>query len=155
MKSGASKATGSDRRVAYAATTVSIVCFVVLISTLGLIQRQLDNAHVSLEERMGRFKLTTRQIWQDIMVVQSKGRVKRQGYGNGGGAADEAPQCTSCVQLQCPPGPPGPPGVDGEDGVDGLPGRPGKPGLDGLDVPLEPEPSFPWLVTFLGNVNKI
>lgn len=22
--------------------------------------------------------------------------------------------------------------------------RPGKPGLDGLDIPLEPEPSFPW-----------
>lgn len=38
----------------------------------------------------------------------------------------------------------GPPGTDGEPGVDGQIGRPGKPGLDGLDLPLEPEPSFPW-----------
>lgn len=45
---------------------------------------------------------------------------------------------TTTVHLQ------GPPGVDGEDGIDGQPGRPGKPGLDGLDIPLEPEPSFPW-----------
>lgn len=57
---------------------------------------------------------------------------------------DNEGQCTSCVQLQCPPGAPGPPGVNGEPGADGEPGRPGKPGLDGLDIALDPEPSSPW-----------
>lgn len=66
------------------------------------------------------------------------------GYGSSAVWGDDQ-QCMSCVKLQCPPGPPGPPGLDGEPGVDGEVGRPGKPGLDGLDIPLDPEPSAPWL----------
>lgn len=57
-------------------------------------------------------------------------------------------QCSSCVELRCPPGAPGPSGINGEDGGNGEPGRPGKPGLDGLDVPLEPEPSSPWYFSY-------
>lgn len=133
----------NDRKIGYIATGVSVFCLTVLAIFLPMIHYQIDTAHGDIESRMSAFKFTARGIWQDIMIVQSKGRIRRQGYGSGG-AADDAPQCTSCVQLQCPPGPPGPPGVPGEPGSDGLPGRPGKSGLDGLDVPLEPEPSYPW-----------
>ena len=105
MKSESVK--GSDNKVAFAVTIISVICFSVLLVTFGLLQAQLNAAEGSLQERMSKFKYTARGIWQDIMIVQSQGRVKRQGYGNGGGASDDAPQCTSCVQLQCPPGPPG------------------------------------------------
>lgn len=124
--------------------TVSVFCLCVLAVSLPVILFQLDAATNNIEERMNAFKYTARGIWQDILVVKSGGRAKRQGYG--AAPMDDASQgqCQTCVQLQCAPGPPGPPGVDGEDGQDGLIGRPGKPGLDGLDVPLEPEPAFPW-----------
>lgn len=133
-----------QRRISFAAIGVSVFCLSILAIFLPLIHYQVDSASFDIESRMAAFKFTARSIWQDVMIAQAKGnRVRRQGYGSGG-ASDDAPQCTSCVQLQCPPGPPGPPGVPGEPGSDGLSGRPGKSGLDGLDVPLEPEPSYPW-----------
>lgn len=133
-----------QKTVNYAAIGVSVFCLLILASVLPFIYFRIDSASSDIESRMAAFKFTARGIWQDIMIAQAKGnRVRRQGYGSGA-ASDDSPQCTSCVQLQCPPGPPGPPGVPGEPGSDGLPGRPGKAGLDGLDVPLEPEPSYPW-----------
>uniref|UniRef100_A0A914CX30 Uncharacterized protein n=1 Tax=Acrobeloides nanus TaxID=290746 RepID=A0A914CX30_9BILA len=79
---------------------------------------------------MDAFRFTARSIWQDVIIVRNKNRPPRQSYGGSEPVQDEA-QCTSCVQLQCPPGPPGPPGVDGEPGADGLLGRPGKVGIKG------------------------
>ncbi|KAK0399094.1 hypothetical protein QR680_002896 [Steinernema hermaphroditum] len=134
---------GDHCRVAYVASAVSIFCLLTVSIVLPFLYYRLDNAQNNLQMRMDEFKFTARGIWRDIVIVKSNGRAKRQGYGAETVNAEDNAQCTSCVQLQCPPGPPGPPGVDGEDGVDGMAGRPGKPGLDGLDVPLDPEPSFP------------
>ncbi|CAD5235733.1 unnamed protein product [Bursaphelenchus xylophilus] len=133
-------------KAAIFSAAISVLCLCAMAITIPVMIYRLDAAHADIESRMNAFKYTARGIWQDILIVKSGGRAKRQGYG--AAPMDDAAngQCTSCVQLQCPPGPPGPPGVDGEDGQDGLLGRPGKPGLDGLDVPLEPEPAFPCVI---------
>ncbi|KAH7706043.1 Cuticle collagen dpy-7 precursor [Aphelenchoides avenae] len=138
-------ASATSTRIAWAAILVSLFCIGSMAVVLPVLEHRLNSAQTNLKLRMDAFRYTARGIWQDILVVKSKGRIRRQGYGSGA-AGEGNEQCTSCVQLQCPPGPPGPPGVDGEPGGDGLAGRPGKPGLDGLDIPLEAEPSFPCVI---------
>ncbi|KAI6230823.1 Collagen triple helix repeat protein [Aphelenchoides fujianensis] len=125
---------------------LSIFCLTVVGVFVPTMIHRLDVAHRDIEQRMQAFKFTARNIWQDVVIVRSDGRSKRQGYGSGGQSDEGAQQCTSCVQLQCPPGPSGPPGIDGEPGQDGMPGRSGKPGLDGLDIALDPEPAFPCVI---------
>uniref|UniRef100_A0A915P1Q4 Nematode cuticle collagen N-terminal domain-containing protein n=1 Tax=Meloidogyne floridensis TaxID=298350 RepID=A0A915P1Q4_9BILA len=143
-------------KIAYGSVGISLFCLGVMALLLPLLHYRLETASTDIERRMDAFKFASRNIWKELLFEESGSRVRRQSGGDYG--AEE--QCTSCVQLQCPPGPPGPPGVNGEDGVDGQPGRPGKPGfdyqpfffkfhfegLDGLDVPLEPEPSFPCVI---------
>ncbi|KAF7634814.1 Col_cuticle_N domain-containing protein [Meloidogyne graminicola] len=129
-------------KIAYGSVGISLFCLGIMALLLPLLHYRLETASTDIERRMDAFKFASKNIWKELLFEDPGNRVRRQS----GDYGADTEQCTSCVQLQCPPGPPGPPGVNGEDGVDGQVGRPGKPGLDGLDVPLEPEPSFPWFV---------
>ncbi|CAD6189353.1 unnamed protein product [Caenorhabditis auriculariae] len=136
-----------DMRASWISSILSVSCVLCVAVVIPVLHIQLEEANSRLHSRMASFKFTARGVWQDIMLVKGNGRIRRQSGGYGGyDAAGENQQCTSCVQLHCPPGPAGPPGVAGEPGIDGSPGRPGKPGLDGLDVPLDPEPAFPCVI---------
>ncbi|CAG9539795.1 unnamed protein product [Cercopithifilaria johnstoni] len=142
-------------KLTYTSAIISLLCIVSMIIILPTLCLKLDYASSRLTKRMNNFDVTSKSLWHDIILIKSNGRIKRQGWMNdffGYGetslmnSGENEGQCSSCVELRCPPGALGPPGADGEDGVNGEPGRPGKPGLDGLDIPLEPEPSSPCVI---------
>uniref|UniRef100_A0A183BUZ5 Col_cuticle_N domain-containing protein n=1 Tax=Globodera pallida TaxID=36090 RepID=A0A183BUZ5_GLOPA len=151
-------------RIAFGSILISVCCLAIMALALPVLHFRLEASFVDIEQRMDAFrvrkrnsaaqiseilKFASKNIWSQMLFDQAErgGRRHRHSdYGPSTPTSEDNQQCTSCVQLQCPPGPPGPPGVAGEDGADGLPGRPGKPGLDGLDVPLEPEPSYPCVI---------
>ncbi|KAI6185520.1 Collagen triple helix repeat protein [Aphelenchoides besseyi] len=155
-------------RVALATMALSIFCLTVVGVFVPTMINRLDSAHQDIEQRMLAFKFTARNIWQDVVVVRHNNRAKRQGYGSGSAADDGKQQCSSCVQLQCPPGPPGPPGVDGEDGQDGSPVSlqlnankcirrvvPVNKGWTGwMLVAMDPEPAYPCVLCPAGPPGK-
>jgi len=141
------------RQFAIAAVILSCVTVVALATTLSLMYVKLSNAEQRVMRRMEKFNAITDSVWRDIVDIQNRVVVKRDGSGYGGPStgynqAQSAPNpgCVRCVRLECPRGTPGPPGSAGQDGVPGKPGIQGKPGLDGFDVQLEPEPDLPCVI---------
>ncbi|PAV60090.1 hypothetical protein WR25_25312 [Diploscapter pachys] len=88
-----------------ASSVISLVCISAVAIYIPYEYSRLNAAQASIQARMDAFKFTARNIWQDIVLVQSDGRAKRQYGGYDASAAGDSQQCTSCVKLHCPPGP--------------------------------------------------
>ncbi|VDM18139.1 unnamed protein product, partial [Wuchereria bancrofti] len=90
-----------------------------MLIVLPFLCLKLDYASSQIMERMNNFGVTSKNLWHDIILIRSNGRIKRQGYGETSvmNSEETEGQCGSCVELRCPSGTPGPSGIDGEDGV--------------------------------------
>ncbi|RCN48559.1 nematode cuticle collagen domain protein [Ancylostoma caninum] len=142
------------------ASSVSAVTLAACLVAMFSIYSDVAGLWMELEREIGSFRVTTDDMWKDIMSVGSVRRVRRQYEDalinkppNDGPpsipsvsppstppvfaqnpGANGGPSCNCNADNKCPPGPPGPKGVPGAPGPEGYPGLDGKPGYDSEDV---------------------
>ncbi|XGW02537.1 hypothetical protein V3C99_014517 [Haemonchus contortus] len=146
----------------FVASTVSAVTLAACLLAMFSIYSDVASLWIELEEELGSFRITTDDLWKDIMSIGTTRRVRRQyehsdkPEPHSGGSSPSIPSgsppatppviahspgisnvgdnCQCNADNKCPPGPQGPKGSPGTRGPDGVPGQDGKPGVDADDV---------------------
>lgn len=65
--------------ICYASTFISIFCISLILLILPFLQMLLNSTSLNIEKRMEIFKQSSRNVWQEITIIKSNERIKRQG----------------------------------------------------------------------------